>query len=106
MRQARWSTLRPRGCRASTVTEIVSRAGGNPLYLEVLAATSTASAEGGQVPESLHTAVTARVDELDDTSRTVLREASVFGHAFLEEPLKLTSTVTEASTKRSTTCAR
>lgn len=80
---------------ASTAGEIVSRAGGNPLYLEVLAAAAAANAEGAQIPESLHTAVTARVDELDDASRTVLREASVFGHAFLEEPLKLTSTVTE-----------
>jgi len=78
-----------------TVTEIVSRAGGNPLYLELLAAATAAAPEGARLPESLQTAVVARVDELDETSRRVLREASVFGQSFYEEPLKLTTTVSE-----------
>jgi class 3 adenylate cyclase/tetratricopeptide (TPR) repeat protein len=78
-----------------TVTEIVSRAGGNPLYLELLAAATTAAPEGARIPESLQTAVVARVDELNETSRQVLREASVFGQSFYEEPLKLTTTVSE-----------
>jgi tetratricopeptide (TPR) repeat protein len=78
-----------------TVAEIVSRAGGSPLYLEILAAAATAAPEGARIPESLQTAVVARVDELDETSRRVLREAGVFGQSFYEEPLKLTTTVSE-----------
>ncbi len=76
-------------------TEIVSQAGGNPLYLELLAKAAAAAPEGGHLPESLETAVVARVDELDETSRQVLREASVFGQSFYEEPLKLATTVSE-----------
>jgi len=83
------------GLSEEAVTEIVSRAGGNPLYLEMLAAATAAAPEGARIPESLQTAVVARVDELDETSRRVLREASVFGQSFYEEPLKLTTTVSE-----------
>jgi class 3 adenylate cyclase/tetratricopeptide (TPR) repeat protein len=83
------------GLPEGTVAEIVSRAGGNPLYLELLAAATAAAPEGARIPESLQTAVVARVDELDETSRQVLREASVFGQSFYEEPLKLTTTVSE-----------
>ena len=83
------------GLSEGAVTEIVSRAGGNPLYLEMLAVATAAAPEGAQIPESLQTAVVARVDELDETSRQVLREASVFGQSFYEEPLKLTTTVSE-----------
>ena len=78
-----------------TVSAIVSRAGGNPLYLEILSAAAAAAPDRAHLPESLQTAVIARIDELDETSRLVLREASVFGHAFLEEPLKLTTSATE-----------
>ena len=73
--------------------QIVDRAGGNPLYLELLAAAAMATPDVAAVPESLQTAVVARVDELDETSRRVLREASVFGQSFYEEPLKLTTTI-------------
>ena len=78
-----------------TVEKIVARAGGNPLYLEMLATATAAAPEGAPVSESLQTAVVARIDELDETSRRVLREATVFGHSFYEEPLKLTTTVSE-----------
>jgi class 3 adenylate cyclase/tetratricopeptide (TPR) repeat protein len=84
-----------RGLPEGTASQIISRAGGNPLYLEILAAAAAAAPEGARIPESLQTAVVARVDELDETSRQVLREASVFGQSFYEEPLKLTTTVSE-----------
>ena len=74
--------------------DIVSQAGGNPLYIELLA-TAAAVSDGGRLPESIETAVVAHVDELDETSRQVLREASVFGQSFYEEPLKLATTVSE-----------
>jgi predicted ATPase len=71
------------------VKEIVARTGGNPLYLEMLSSAYARMTEGEEVPASLQTAIVARVDDLDETSRAVLREASIFGHSFLEEPLKL-----------------
>ena len=79
----------------AAVQEIAGRAGGNPLYLELLAASVSATPSGAPVPESLQTAVVARVDELDETSRRVLREASAFGQTFYEEPLKQTTTVSD-----------
>lgn len=78
---------------APTIETICGRAGGNPLYLEVLSAAAATAPDGVSVPASLQTAVTARVDELDELSRQVLREASVFGHSFLEEPLRRVMTV-------------
>ncbi len=83
------------GLREPVAAQIVSRAGGNPLYLELMATAVAAAPEGTVIPESLQTAVVARVDELDETSRRALREASVFGQSFYEEPLKLTTTVSE-----------
>ena len=65
-----------------TVSAIVSRAGGNPLYLEILSAAAAAAPERGLLPESLQTAVIARIDELDETSRLVLREAGTFWRAY------------------------
>ena len=78
-----------------TVQQLVAQAGGNPLYLEMLANALAAAPEGARIPESLQTAVVARADELDDNTRQVLREASVFGHSFYEEPLKVATTVSE-----------
>lgn len=74
---------------------IVTRAGGNPLYLEVLGAAAQLTPDALTVPESLQTAVVARVDDLGETARVVLREASVFGQSFPEEPLKLVTTLNE-----------
>ena len=83
------------GLREPVAGQIISRAGGNPLYLELMATAVSAAPEGTSVPESLQTAIAARVDELDETSRRVLRDASVFGQSFYEEPLKLTTAVSE-----------
>jgi predicted ATPase len=71
------------------VNDIISQAGGNPLYLELLASGQRLH-QSERLPESLETAVVARVDELDDRTRRLLREASIFGQSLYEEPLKLT----------------
>jgi class 3 adenylate cyclase/tetratricopeptide (TPR) repeat protein len=82
------------GLSDERIAQILSQAGGNPLYVELL--TSAASLpEGAHLPESIETAVIARVDELDEASRQLLRDGSIFGHSFHEEPLKLITTVTE-----------
>ncbi|MGD0766200.1 MAG: adenylate/guanylate cyclase domain-containing protein, partial [Dehalococcoidia bacterium] len=83
------------GVSVERATDILSQAGGNPLYLELLAAAGAASPEEARLPESLETAVVARVDELDDTSRQLLLDASIFGQTFYEEPLRIVTTVSE-----------
>ncbi len=83
------------GVSVERATDILSQAGGNPLYLELLAAAAIAAPEEARLPESLETAVVARVDELDETSRQLLLDASIFGQMFYEEPLKIVATVSE-----------
>ncbi|MGH3649558.1 MAG: tetratricopeptide repeat protein [Acidimicrobiia bacterium] len=58
--------------------EIVSRAGGNPLFLSELA---TAPSEVG-VPDSVERLFAARIDALGPLERRLLREASVLGQQF------------------------
>jgi class 3 adenylate cyclase/tetratricopeptide (TPR) repeat protein len=58
------------------------RAAGNPLFLVELAAALAGTLDGDHVPETLEEVVTARIDELDPTSRRLLRHASVLGGRF------------------------
>ncbi|MBC8163482.1 MAG: tetratricopeptide repeat protein [Roseiflexaceae bacterium] len=71
--------------------QIVARAGGNPLFLRELIYAVTEHAPGVKVqhetaqhaindlPDSLNGLLLARIDRLDETSRSVLRIASVIG---------------------------
>jgi adenylate cyclase len=75
---------------------ILERAGGNPLYLEVVRALltagvlvrdglgwhCTAEAAIAQVPATLHGLLLARLDRLDATDRRVIQEAAVIGPHF------------------------
>ena len=80
---------------------IVTRAGGNPLFVEELVRDlagrgvlvrgedgwrCTAACEGVDVPPSLHGVLLSRVDRLPADARRVLQEAAVLGAAF-DEPL-------------------
>jgi class 3 adenylate cyclase/tetratricopeptide (TPR) repeat protein len=61
---------------------LVERSGGNPLFLQELVA---AAVEGGgldELPDSVETLVTARIDRLPRRERTVLRHVSVLGQRF------------------------
>ena len=62
------------------VTAIVDRAGGNPLFLQELVATT--GAEADELPETVDAVVAARIDKLVPTDRALLRWASVVGVAF------------------------
>lgn len=70
---------------ADRVAGVVALAGGNPLFLEELAATV---GEGGlTLPATVHEAIAARLDSLPAQVRAVLLDASVFGRVFWQGPL-------------------
>jgi serine/threonine protein kinase/tetratricopeptide (TPR) repeat protein len=66
---------------AADVGRLVETAGGNPLFLEELAA-SAATGAVGVVPSSLREVIGARIDALASQDRSVLLDASVIGHTF------------------------
>ena len=59
---------------------IVSRAEGNPLFLEQLVAAG--AGEGAALPPSLQAVLAARIDRLEPGERTLLGHAAVEGRAF------------------------
>jgi len=61
---------------ASTIGE---RSGGNPLFLRQLVSVAS---EGGELADSVETAVSSRIDRLSTADREVLRTASVLGGRF------------------------
>ena len=72
------------------VAEVVGRAGGNPLYLEQLAAAlGDGDGDGWDacVPPDLHALLAARIDRLAEPDRLALRHAAVFEGEFGAEDL-------------------
>jgi class 3 adenylate cyclase/tetratricopeptide (TPR) repeat protein len=67
---------------------LARRAGGNPLFLRglVLAAQQTGSIES--LPETVEDLITAQIDRLSPSERTLLRYASVLGVTFETEQLE------------------
>ncbi|HEU4325388.1 MAG TPA: adenylate/guanylate cyclase domain-containing protein [Roseiflexaceae bacterium] len=64
----------------ATLRQIVGRAAGNPLFLhELLRAVTDDQRSLEDLPESLNGLLLSRIDRLDETSRSVLRVASVIG---------------------------
>ncbi len=63
--------------------QIVARAAGNPLFLEELLRAVRSSDDGiDALPDSLSGLMLARIDRLDERSRSILRVASVIGQRF------------------------
>ncbi|MEI6776887.1 MAG: adenylate/guanylate cyclase domain-containing protein, partial [Chloroflexales bacterium] len=64
-------------------SQIVARAAGNPLFLEeLLHAVRSSGANLDTLPDSLSGLLLARIDRLDERSRSILRIASVIGQRF------------------------
>jgi class 3 adenylate cyclase/tetratricopeptide (TPR) repeat protein len=61
---------------------IAERAGGNPLFLRELVAAAQVAGAGDELPESIETLLTTRIDRLDPGDRLLLRYASVVGPSF------------------------
>jgi tetratricopeptide (TPR) repeat protein len=65
----------------ATVDALVSRSGGNPLFLaELMSGARRAGTEA--LPESLEGLILARIDALTPDDRSLLRRLSVLGHVF------------------------
>jgi class 3 adenylate cyclase/tetratricopeptide (TPR) repeat protein len=63
--------------------DLVDQAGGNPLYLEQLAATLGDDGErGARIPRDLRALLAARIDRLGDADRLTLRHAAVLDGEF------------------------
>lgn len=75
--------------------QIITRAAGNPLFLEELLRVVTSGEQPGaadqhqpvrstidELPDSLHELLLARIDQLDENSRALLRVAAVIGQRF------------------------
>ena len=58
---------------------LAERAGGNPLFLREIVANRLAQREAGNMPESVESLLTARIDRLAPDDRRLLRFASVLG---------------------------
>jgi DNA-binding SARP family transcriptional activator len=67
--------------------DIVSRAEGNPYFLEQLVA-HVAEGGSGALPDTLHALLAARVDALPLAEKRLLQEAAVMGRVFWIEPLR------------------
>jgi class 3 adenylate cyclase/tetratricopeptide (TPR) repeat protein len=65
----------------SAVQAVAVRAGGNPLFLRELVA-ATRDGEAKELPESVETLLTTRIDTLAPTDRLLLRFAAVVGRSF------------------------
>jgi class 3 adenylate cyclase/tetratricopeptide (TPR) repeat protein len=61
---------------------LVARAAGNPLFLEELLRAVGGGGDVDALPDSLSGLLLARIDRLDERSRTLLRVASVVGQRF------------------------
>jgi class 3 adenylate cyclase/tetratricopeptide (TPR) repeat protein len=72
---------------ADVADAIVARCGGNPLFAEELVGVARLR-HGAPLPDSLRSAVTARLDALPEAERAVVRLASVIGPRFAPEWLR------------------
>ena len=88
--------------REHEIDGLVSRAQGNPLFLQELVRVFREVGSLDDVPESLHAALDAQIDALDPHSRRVLRYSAVLGRSFrrevLDETLRQEDLVVDAST--------
>lgn len=69
---------------AHAMNAIVAKAAGNPLFLRALVAAALRSGSEADLPDSVEAVLTAEVDRLDPSDRTVLRYAAVLGVRFAE----------------------
>ncbi len=68
--------------RPHDIQELVTRAAGNPLFLEEMLRAVTVDPDAAGLPEAIDAIVTIQIDALDHGSRRILRTASVLGRSF------------------------
>jgi class 3 adenylate cyclase/tetratricopeptide (TPR) repeat protein len=64
------------------VARLVEAAGGNPLFLEELAASLAELGDGGELPVTVREAIAARIDAMPAEARSTLLSAAVIGKTF------------------------
>ena len=67
------------GLSDALIAGLAERAGGNPLFVRELAFAAQASGGLTELPESVESLLTARIDTLDPADRMLLRYAAVVG---------------------------
>jgi tetratricopeptide (TPR) repeat protein len=67
---------------AETVTALVERSGGNPLFVRELVSAARHGERVEKLPESVESLLTTRIDTLEPADRMLLRCASVIGPTF------------------------
>ena len=91
--------------RPHEIDEVVSRAGGSPLFLEELLRAIRHSGTAAGLPDSVEAVVGAQIDALPQLPRRLLRYASVLGRSFglpvvqqvlAKEDITLDASTTEA----------
>jgi class 3 adenylate cyclase/tetratricopeptide (TPR) repeat protein len=74
--------VRPTGEQPVDLASVIETAGGNPLFLEELAASLAEARAGDQLPVTVREAIAARVDALPPAARSTLLSAAVVGRTF------------------------
>ena len=74
--------VRRSGAEDAAAARIAETAGGNPLFLEELAAAFVEAEAGGQLPVTVREAISARIDALPPEARAALLAAAVVGRTF------------------------
>jgi len=67
---------------------VISRSGGNPLFIEEIVWASREAGSLDSLPGSLEAAIAAQIDGLDPAARHLLRYASVLGNSFRRSVLE------------------
>ena len=67
---------------AEAQAELLSRAGGNPLYAEEFVRMTAEGGGGGELPETIQGIIAARLDGLDTEEKSLLQDAAVLGKVF------------------------
>jgi class 3 adenylate cyclase/tetratricopeptide (TPR) repeat protein len=70
------------GVSAIDPTRLVDAAGGNPLFLEELAASVAELGDSGELPVTVREAIAARIDAMPSSVRDALLSAAVIGKTF------------------------
>jgi tetratricopeptide (TPR) repeat protein len=85
-----------RSASSDAVDRLVEVAGGNPLFIEELAASLEEGAEAeGSLPATVREAISSRIDVLPTGQREVLLDASVIGKTFWRGVLRSVAGVSE-----------
>ncbi|HZT15848.1 MAG TPA: AAA family ATPase [Gaiellaceae bacterium] len=85
--------VRTQGAAPAELAAIVETSGGNPLFLEELAASLAEVETSGGLPVTVREAIAARIDALPAEAREALLGASVVGRTFWRDVLEATGEI-------------